>query len=156
MTHKVAMLADHLDLIPRLAKWHWGEWGHLTPDRPMGEWTDRLRKRTYRDRIPLTVVAFDEDQAVGLASLVHYDMDTRKDLSPWLAGVYVQPAYRGCGFGAALVMAIEQHASALGVETLYLYTNSAQGLYTKLDWAEIEREPYRGREVVIMSKRLAE
>ena len=82
-------------------------------------------------------------------------MDTRKDLSPWLAGVFVSPAFRGRGHGAALVTAVEDHATRVGVERLYLYTNSAQSLYEKLGWVEIEREHYRGREVVIMQKNLS-
>lgn len=155
MNPRLALLADYPDLIPGLARWRWEEWGHLTPDRTLEEWEQQLAQRSQVDRIPLTVVAFVKDQAVGLASLVEYDMDTRKDLSPWLAGVLVHPKYRRCGYGASLVTAIEEQAKTLGVENLYLYTNSAQGLYTKLGWGEIGREPYRGREVVIMSKVLA-
>lgn len=149
------MLADHPELCPTLAQWRWEEWGHLTPDRPLEQWIEQLADLAHHDHIPLTVIAFDEDQPAGLASLVFHDMDTREDLSPWLAGVLVAPAFRGRGHGAALVTAIEEHAARLGVETLYLYTNSAQGLYEKLGWEEIEREAYRGREVVIMEKKLS-
>ena len=152
MTLNIGLLAEYPELTPMLARWHREEWGHLTPGRSLREWTDRLSKRANRDRIPLTVIAFENEQPVGLASIVLYDMDTRKDLSPWLAGVFVAPAFRRRGFGAALVTAIEEHASRLGVERLYLYTNSAQGLYEQLGWQEIEREAYRGREVIIMSK----
>lgn len=152
MTKKLSLLANHLELIPLLANWYRQEWGHLSPDRSLEEWIQRLAERAHRDRIPLTVIAFEDDQPVGLASLVAADMDTRRDLSPWLAGVYVAPAYRKRGFGSDLVMDIEERAAGLGIETLYLYTNSAQRLYERLGWLEIEREPYRGREVVIMSK----
>jgi GNAT superfamily N-acetyltransferase len=154
MSRRLTLLADYPELAPMLAKWHWEEWGHLAPNRPLEQWIERMADRVNRDQIPLTVIAFEEDQPVGLASLVIYDMDTRKDLSPWLAGVYVAPAFRGRGHGAALVTAIEEYGVKLGVETLYLYTNTAQGLYEKLGWSEIEREPYRGREVVIMQKDL--
>ena len=155
MTRKLELLADHPELCPTLARWRWEEWGHLTPDRPLQQWIERLTEHMHRDHIPLTVIAFDENQPAGLASLVFHDMDTRKDISPWLAGLLVAPAFRGRGHGAALVNAIEEKAAGLSVETLFLYTNSAQGLYEKLGWEQIEREPYRGREVVIMSKILA-
>ena len=154
MTHHLTLLAEKPELAPILARWHFEEWGHLTPDRPFEQWVERMQGRAHRDQIPLTVVAFEGEQPVGLASLVFHDMDTRKDLSPWLAGVYVSPAFRGRGYGAALVTAIEEQAAQLGIETLYLYTNSAQGLYARLGWKEIEREEYRGREVVIMCKNL--
>lgn len=154
MSRKIALLAEYPELIPRLAQWRWEEWGHLHPYRPQDEWIKRLAGHIHQDQIPLTVVAFENEEPVGLASLVHSDMETRKDLTPWLAGVLVLPTFRGRGFGSALVTAIEQHAAALGVETLYLYTDSAQGLYEKLAWEEIDREPYKGREVVIMYKRM--
>ena len=154
MTRMTAYLADHPDLIPTLARWRWEEWGHITPDRSMDEWIEGLVNQANRDRIPVTLVAFDDDQPAGMASLVYYDMDTREDLTPWLASVLVEPSFRDRGHGSALVTAIEEIAAALDVETLYLYTNSAQSLYERLGWKEIEREPYRGREVVIMRKKL--
>lgn len=154
MTFQLELLADNPHLIPTLARWRWEEWGHLTPDRQLDAWIKGLTERCNRDRIPLTVVALEAGQPVGQASLVHHDMETRQDLSPWLAGVLVQPAFRRRGFGSALVQAIEGHAMRMRIDRLYLYTNSAQALYEKLGWEEIEREPYRGREVVIMQKRL--
>lgn len=154
MTPKLALLADYPELIPTLARWRWEEWGQLTPERPLEAWISGLSERCNRDRIPLTVIAFEGEEPVGQASLVYHDMTTRQDLSPWLAGVLVQPEFRRRGFASALVQAIEKHASGMGIDRLYLYTNSAQGLYEKLGWQEIEREPYRGREVVIMQKDL--
>jgi GNAT superfamily N-acetyltransferase len=52
--------------------------------------------------------------------LVAHDMDTRMDLSPWLAGVFVAPHHRRRGVGAALVQRIIDEATGLGVEQLYL------------------------------------
>jgi GNAT superfamily N-acetyltransferase len=155
MTRQIALLVDYPELIPRLAKWRWDEWGHLDPEGSLDEWTERLTKRVHRDCIPLTVIALEDEQPVGMASLVQYDMDTRKDLSPWLAGLLVVPAFRKRGHGSALVVAIEACARDRGLDTLYLYTNSAQELYIKLGWKEINREAYRGREVVIMQKALS-
>jgi N-acetylglutamate synthase-like GNAT family acetyltransferase len=152
MSRQIALLADYPELIPRLAKWRWDEWGHLDPAGSLDEWKERLAKRVHRDRIPLTVIALEDEQPVGMASLLHYDMDIRRDLSLWLAGVLVPPASRRRGIGSALVTVIEQHASALGVDILYLYTNNTQRFYAKLGWQVIEQESYRGQDVVLMSK----
>jgi hypothetical protein len=46
-------------------------------------------------------------------------------------------------------------AAAFGVPVLYLYTNGAEGLYQKLDWRVLSREPYMGRDVTIMVRHLA-
>jgi hypothetical protein len=48
-------------------------------------------------------MAFIEGALFGSAMLIAHDMDTRMELSPWLAGVFVAPKRRGCGVGAALV-----------------------------------------------------
>jgi hypothetical protein len=42
-------------------------------------------------------------------------------------------------------------AADFGIRDLYLYTNGAEGLYQKLDWRVLSREPYMGREVTIMT-----
>jgi GNAT superfamily N-acetyltransferase len=153
---RIAPLSDHPELIPRLAKWRWQEWGHLTPDRMLDEWEERLAQLSQRDRIPLTLVVFEGDQPVGLASLVHHDMDTRNDLSPWLAGLLVLPKYRKHGYGSALVVAIETRARDLGIDTLYLYTHSAQAIYEQLGWQVIKQESYQGRNVLIMNKAIGD
>lgn len=83
--------------------------------------------------------------------LVAHDMDTRKELSPWLAGVFVAPDYRRHGLGTALVRRAVDDATALGVRRLYLYTPTIELFYSRLGWSLVERTRYRGTDVVIMS-----
>jgi GNAT superfamily N-acetyltransferase len=87
--------------------------------------------------------------------LAHKDLETRPDLTPWLAGVFVQPAFRGRGYATALVRRVEAFASAASVRTLWLYTWTAEPLYARLGWqrAGLETDPKRGREVVLMTRR---
>src|SRR4051812_27947910 len=54
-----------------------------------------------------TFVRFEGDRPVGTASLAHQDLDSRPDLTPWLAGVYVVPDARGRGHAEALVRQVE-------------------------------------------------
>jgi len=51
----------------------------------------------------LTLIAFEGGQPVGLVSLVLHDMDTRKDLSPWLAGLHIRLPFRSLGIALALI-----------------------------------------------------
>lgn len=146
----IELLADYPHWIPEIARWHWEEWGHYDPTGSLAAWTEGLARRTGRDTIPLTLVAVQNDEPVASASLVVHDMDTRKDLSPWLAGVYVLPARRSQGIGARLVRAAMARAQSLGISTLYLYTRSAVGLYSKQSWQPLETCFYQGRQVVIM------
>lgn len=55
--------------------------------------------------------------------LVANDMESRSDLTPWLAGVYVKAQHRGRGMGAALIARVIDEARALSVPRLYLCTD---------------------------------
>jgi GNAT superfamily N-acetyltransferase len=92
----------------------------------------------------------------GTASLAHRDLDSRPDLTPWLAGVYVPPRFRGRGHATARVRHVERFAAAAGVARLWLYTNTAEPLYARLGWrrAGTERTRRRGVEVALMCRDL--
>lgn len=150
MPLRIEPAADHPDLIPRLGRWHWQEWGHHDPGGSLESWTEALRARTCRDRVPATFIAFEDTRPVGSAALVEHDMDTRRDLGPWLAGVFVLPDCRGRGIASALCCHAAEAARGFGVTRLYLYTNGAERLYESLGWHPFGREPYEGRTVTLM------
>jgi len=133
-----------------IAQWHWDEWGHVDPNGSLESWIAGLERRTNRDSIPTTLVALTGDALAGSVTLVEHDMDTRDDLSPWLAGLFVQPDFRHQGIGSALTIAAKEKADSLGVPVLYLYTRSAQRLYERLGWTAVGTEHYEGRNVTIM------
>ena len=81
-------------------------------------------------------------------------MDTRLDLSPWLAGLYVAGPWRGRGIGTTLVKAVEQKAIGLGIRKLYLYTPSAEVFYLRTGWRTRGATEYRGTKVTIMEREM--
>ena len=117
-------------------------------DRRRGE---RLRAACGREEIPTIFVAISDGALLGSAMLIDHDMDTRMELSPWLAGVFVAPDHRGRGIASALVRRVVECAATLGITRLYLYTPSAERLYSQLGWSPLERTSYRGADVTIMS-----
>jgi predicted N-acetyltransferase YhbS len=149
---QIRHLADCPAVIPQLARWLYDEWGRLLPGASVERGIARLQERIHRDRVPLTFVAFEGESAVGTVSLIDCDMDTRADLSPWLASLYVQPEQRRRGIGASLVEAVVSEARKLGIKTLFLFTDSSEALYARLGWQKMESCIYRGRDVVIMRK----
>jgi len=110
-----------------------------------------------RDRIPLTLIAFLDGQPAGTASIFVHDMDTRPDLSPWLAAVFVAPPYRKQGIGSQLVKAVEGVSQKLQIARLYLFTpdhrpNGRERFYTRLGWSVLERVEYWNQTMVVMDK----
>jgi GNAT superfamily N-acetyltransferase len=148
---QIANVADHPDLIDTIARWHWDQWGHADPGGSAQSWAESLRRRANRDRIPATYVALDEGELCGTVLLVRHDMSTHRELTPWVAGVYVAPPHRHKGIASALVRHAVRQAAAMGVTRLYLYTGSARGLYEKLGWHAIAQDHYEGHPVTIMA-----
>ncbi|MFZ1221195.1 MAG: GNAT family N-acetyltransferase [Chthoniobacterales bacterium] len=143
-------LADYPEALPILAEWLHREWGHLRAGDSLEKRKARLEGYCNRDRIPLTVVALDGPEVLGSASLVLHDMETRMELTPWLAGVFVGEQYRRRGIGAELVRRIMVEAGRLKVPLLYLYTVQSENFYAALGWKLMERTSYRDQDVVIM------
>ena len=151
---EIRYLRDYQKWIPQIAQWFYDEWGDLYPDLDIEKIIARLHKRTNVDKIPLTMVAVENEMVVGTASLKEFDMDTRMEYSPWLAAVYVREDWRRKGVGARLVETIVTKAKTIGVGTLYLYTPDAQDFYAKLGWSILENSEYHGKNVTIMVKKL--
>src|SRR5271155_5277113 len=120
---QIDYLANHKQFIPTLAQWHHQEWAYLRPDDSVDKRIIRLTDTARaRAAVPTVVIAFADEKLFGSAMLVANDMDTRADLSPWLAGVFVAPEHRKQGIGGALVKRIVLDALSLGIDRLYLYS----------------------------------
>ncbi|MGH7104735.1 MAG: GNAT family N-acetyltransferase [Acetobacteraceae bacterium] len=90
----------------------------------------------------------------GTASLAASGLAARPDLTPWLANLFVPPAFRGRGHAARLVAAIETTARAAAIPTLWLVTRHAQGLYARLGWQAVGPAVFHGERAVLMCRDL--
>lgn len=141
---------QHLEL---MCQWHQVEWSHLNPSGTLEQRIERRREHLGDDPIPSTYIGLIEGELAGSASIVQYDMDTHKELFPWLASVFVKPALRKQGIGQKLVLHVMQQARELGVKELYLFTDKQKEFYKKLGWSVWSEETYRNIDVTIMSVR---
>jgi N-acetylglutamate synthase-like GNAT family acetyltransferase len=147
----IESIADHLELLPIIGQWHWDEWGHADPNGSVDTWTAGLGERTLRDQIPTTYIALSsQSDLLGSVTLVDSDMDTHQELTPWLAGLYVQPDFRNLGIGSKLVNHAVNKVRSMGISQLFLYSSTAAGLYMKLGWQVINEESYEGEKVSVM------
>ena len=152
----VAYLADYPQYLPIVAGWIFDEWGWEMPGSTLDKIHSEFSQHLNRDRIPLTMLALIDGQPAGTASIFVHDMETRMELSPWLAAVYVMPEFRGQGIGSQLVLAIEETGRRMKLEQLYLFTPDRASFYARLGWSEFEVVEFRNRSNVIMIKSLLE
>lgn len=155
---QIDYLANWPRLIPELAALLYQEWAdlYLAAGIDQAQLQQVLTERTATDTLPITLVLVKDGELVGAGSIKLTEPGTKEGLSPWLAGIYVKPQYRGLGLGRDIVQALEAKAQQLGVETLYLSADSAVDFYLSLGWQVLERLESLGvRDVALMSKRFA-
>ena len=141
---EVVHLADRPDLAAVAARWTWDAYwrdGGYTLEAVH----DRIRAGTARSGMPQTFVALVDGTPAATASLSAEDMPERPELTPWLAGVYTDPAFRGRNLASLLVRRVEQAAREAGHQALWLYTSKAEPLYSRLGWETVERVARPGK-----------
>jgi predicted N-acetyltransferase YhbS len=154
---KIAYLKEYSEWIPTIAQWFYEEWGKFHPGLDAKSIAKRLHERTNTDKIPMTLVAVEHNEVIGTISLKEYDMDTRKQYSPWLASLYVSNGFRHRGVGIRLVDAGLEQARNLGIEHIYLYTRARKHVdfYTMQGWTIVEETLYRGGRVTVLLKTIS-
>jgi len=105
--------------------------------------------------VPTGFVAMLGEVVVGMACLVAHDMETRPELTPWLATVLVAPAHRGRGIGSALSERVVAEGRALAFSKLYLVTFDKSSFYARLGWKHFEQTQYLGLPATIMVRGLS-
>lgn len=148
-------LADRPDALPLIARWYFGEWGHLNPAATLEKIAARLFASMNRDTIPLVVLAVMGDEVIGSAELKYREMKIYPEKEHWLGGVFVVPEHRGKGVAVRLIDAVVETARILGVDLLHIQTERLDGgLYLKLGWERTEQVCYRGLDVLVMQRKL--
>ncbi|HNB26244.1 MAG TPA: GNAT family N-acetyltransferase [Alphaproteobacteria bacterium] len=108
----------------------------------------------HQDGYEIGLVAEWNGAPAGLCLFVRKEIEPKHDLTPWLAALFVAPAFRRRGIGAALVRAIEDHARSVGAGTLHLYTLEAEPFYAGLGWKTRERFDWHGEDMALMAREL--
>lgn len=140
--------------IPQLAQWHYQQWAHLSPELSESTLIEQMNTYLTGDSIPKMFITESQGSVTGSSSLVAADMDTRTDLSPWLANVYVHASQRNKGLGKLLVNAVITHAQTLGLKKIYLFTPDKADFYRAQGWMIVSEEDYKGEMVTIMAYQL--
>jgi GNAT superfamily N-acetyltransferase len=151
---EIVTLVQRPDLIPLTALWGWREWGQPA-GRTLEHSIERREHLVAENGFEQAYVLLDGGVPAAMASLVRSDLDERPDLTPWLAGVYVDPPFRGLGHAARVVRRVEQQSLAQGEAVLWLYTATAPGLYRKLGWRDREAITLPRESILLMRRDLS-
>jgi len=129
-------------------------WRHEAFGIPLPDSFRQLEELAARQDYEITLIAELGEYPAGICMFVRQELEFAHELSPWLASLYVVPAFRKNGIGRALVKAIEDYARNIGENRLHLYTIDADRFYLKCGWVQSERFEQGGETTVLMHRNL--
>ncbi len=132
----VEPLENRPELVPVCARWNFHEWGHAD-GRSMEQTIDAFMELLAPGSRQKAFVALVSGFPSGLVLLIDNDLDSHAHLTPWLASLYVDPAFRNKGIGKQLIAAAENAARDQGHSELYLYTDKPD-YYRAAGWQHHE------------------
>jgi N-acetylglutamate synthase-like GNAT family acetyltransferase len=147
-------LANYPQHIATLARWHQNQWHDISPQLSIDRRITFMSTHKNNASVPVTLIALDEEQVVGSASLIEDDMEDRPQYTPWLASVFVSPPFRAQGVATSLISGIIKQAEALNLPQIYLFTPDQSEFYANRGWEIIEQRQYHDVTVDIMICRL--
>lgn len=153
---KIDLLKNHPTTIPRLAKiWQEVLGSIWVPDVPIERVEQNFLKHLNENIMPLTFIALDNDNPVGMCSLREND-GIRPDLIPWLGSLVVDPAFQKQNIGRMLMDMTKQKARTFGFETLHLFAFdlTIPNYYERLGWEKIGMNEFKGHPVTVMETAL--
>ena len=152
VTVHIATVSDQPALAPLVARWRVTAFFNRPGGYTVAEMTALI---LMPDAGPNeTFVLFEGETPAGTVGLMARDLESRPDLTPWLGGLYVEPAFRGKGYASALVTHVEERTRAAAVSALWLYTRNAEGFYLRRGWERAGVEQEAGDDVILMRRAL--
>ncbi len=138
-------------VIESIATWYLEEW-----NIPIEKSVEKLNN-ICGDPLQIHLIMTMDTEIIGTGGIHNHVslIDRKPDLhiyKKWLALVYTKPEYRRKGLGAKLCVELTLQAKSIGINDLYLFTHTAESLYRRLGWEEIERINFNERDIVLMKK----
>ena len=124
---------DHLD---RITDWMYNWWGKSEGHHYEAVYA-YMSHSLQEKRLPQTFGLFLDGTLIGMYQFTMEDLFPRPDIYPWLANVYIEEPYRGCGYGRFLLNSVKETAAKAGLEELYLFTIH-DNLYEKFGWTFVQ------------------
>jgi len=136
----VGLLGDYPHLVAEVGHLRWREWGRAPEPTDPAFWVSVTGDEAGRVHLPVSWVAVAADgRAVGAVGLGEFDIDERRDRSPWVLGMIVHPDQRRRGIGRLLLAALGDWAADRGWQRLWVATGGpAVRFYEDCGWENVE------------------
>lgn len=122
-------ISSHPEFLERAATWFSQKW-----DIPQAEYQQSMEQSiAHPTAVPQWYVAFCSEQLIAGAGLISNDFHSRKDLTPNICALYVEPNFRHQGIARHLLDWIREDLGNWGVEKVYLITDHTS-FYEKCGW----------------------
>ncbi|GAF65714.1 putative acetyltransferase [Bacillus sp. TS-2] len=128
---KIVKLQKRDSLFDRAVQVFWQEWGE--EDNFSFYYDCMLHSLNTRDHIPSFYVVMENSEIIGTFALIRNDINSRQDLFPWLACLYVKEEQRGRAIGSQMLDYALQEGAKLHLEKLYL-TSELEDYYERYGW----------------------
>ena len=122
-------MTDRPDLLDAMADWFNQKWG-IPKEAYILSMEDCLRGKAP---FPAWFTAMEGERIVGGVGVIENDFHDRKDLSPNVCALFVEPDFRGRGIAGALLDLACGEMRRGGIDTLYLITDHTS-FYERYGW----------------------
>ena len=96
---------------------------------PLSEYQSGIERMAASSGIPTAFVAHDGGTYVGSVLLIENDLKVRPQYAPWIAALWVEPAFRRRGVAEELIDAARSEAKRFGHDACYLCATEMNSPY---------------------------
>lgn len=150
-THKLK--PDETELIRTVANWYFDEW-----ESPVDHTVSRLQKQEPEDMLCHYILMYNDTPIASGGIFFNVNLfkvyPDMKKYTPMIGMVFTIETFRRQGLAAKILQKLEEEARKAGYEELFLYTATAESLYTKCGWSTFLHLKYKGLDTVVMKKKI--
>ena len=127
--YSIRSICDSPDLLDTAADWFHSKW-----KAPREAYVESMQASLNDNSpVPQWYVMLNGDKIIGGLGVIENDFHDRKDLTPNVCAVYVEPEYRCRGLAGRLLQRVCDDMAKCGIDTLYLLTDHT-GFYERYGW----------------------
>jgi len=129
MDYMIVKLRDMPSVKEQAAQWFHEKWGV-----PLEAYRESMEDcLAGRSAVPQWYIAMEGERVIGGLGVIENDFHDRKDLTPNVCAVYVEPDKRCQGVAGALLQCACSDMKKLGIPVLYLVTDHT-AFYERYGW----------------------